>query len=135
MNRFKGLNVMVVADLYERGFQLVNEAKLLSASMLPVKQMSDLGTCFAYKQGSIANFKEVYITWCQYDSDAEDYILSVIVHTFAESGEWFVDSESLVYRHIPVSSISEYLRQQGIYTKEEVKARIEERKEKLRKRA
>ena len=119
MNRFEGLGVEVVADLCERGFQLVDTAKCINGSMLPVDKYHKYSQCFEYKTGSIANFKEVFITYCHYDSDAEEYILSVVVHKFAESGEWYVDSESLVYKQVPVSRISEYLRQQGILTTEE----------------
>lgn len=135
MGRFDVLSATTVADLYERGFHLVESAKCLSGSMLPVDKYHEYAECFEYKQGSIANFKEVYITWVSYDSDAEDNILSVVTHRFAESGEWYVDSESLIYKHIPEKHISEYLRQQGVYTREEVNARIEERRAKMRKRA
>lgn len=127
MSRFEGLDVAVVADLCERGFQLVDSAKCVSGSMLPVSY-SGYSQCFQYKSGSIANFKEVFITSCHYDSDAEDYVLSVMVHKFAESGEYFVDSESLVYKYIPANRISEYLRQQGIYTREEREQKLRERR-------
>ena len=132
MCNFDMLQATTIADLCERGFQLTDSATMISASMLPVREFSKIGTCFAYKSGSIANFREIYITYASYDDEAEEYILSVVEHTFAESGEWYVDSESVVYKRIPESHISEYLRNKYIFTKQEYIQHIEERRAKLR---
>ena len=135
MNRFDTLKAETIADLMARGFYLSEKEHLISGSMLPIQQSTDFHTCFVYKSGSICNFVEMFITWVTYDSEADDNIISICIHTFSESGEWYVDQESLIYKHIPEKSISEFLRQKGILTREERQARIEERRAKIRRRA
>ena len=126
MSRFDNMKATTVADLYERGFSLVDSEHIISGSMLPVKQYMDINECFVWKSGSIANYREVFITWMNWDSEAEEYILSVTIHTCAESGEWFVDHESLVRKYIPESHIQDFLRKNFIYTKAEREAKIRE---------
>lgn len=132
MCNFDNMKATTVADLYERGFSLVEHEKLINGSMLPVKQYCDIDKCFVRKSGSIANFKEIFITWMTWDSDADEYVLSVMIHTFSESGEWFVDSESLTRKYVPESRIAEFLRSMHIYTSAEFEA---ERKARRAKRA
>lgn len=135
MSRFDSLKASTVADLMARGFHLVDSEHFVRGSMLPVEKFTELRECFVYKTGSIANFTEMFITWVSYDEDEEDNIISICIHDFAESGEWFVDHESLVYKHVPEKNISEFLRQKGLLTREEWQAREEERRAKMRKRA
>lgn len=135
MSRIDLLKASTVADLMSRGFYLADKDHLIAGSMLPIKQSNDFHQCFVYKSGSIANFTEMFITWVEYDSDTEDNIISICIHDFAESGEWYVDHESLVYKHIPEKSISEFLKGKGLLTREERQARLEERRAKMRKRA
>lgn len=132
MSRFDNMKATTVADLYERGFSLVDSEHIVSGSMLPVKQYHDIHECFVWKSGSIANFREIFITWMTWDSDIEEYVLTVTIHKFSESGEWFVDSESLIRKCIPESRLPEFLRSMYIYTQAE---RELERKERRAKRA
>lgn len=135
MSRFDLLKAETIADLMARGFYLSEKEHLISGSMLPIQQTTNFRNCFVYKSGSIANFTEMFITWVEYDSDAEDNIISICIHDFAESGEWYVDHESLVYKHIPEKNISEFLKGKGLLTREERQARLEERRAKMKKRA
>lgn len=131
MSKFDNMKATTVADLYERGFSLVDSEHIISGSMLPVKQYMDIRECFVWKTGSIANFREVFITWMAWDSEDEEYILSVTIHEFSESGEWCGDHESLIYKEVPESRIQDFLRRYYIYTKAEREAEMKERRARL----
>ena len=121
----------VLEDLFRRGFRF-DDFKPYSGSMLPIKECSEYKDVLVYREGSIANFREIVITYISREEDIEGNKLDVahiFEHSFSESGEYYVDHETMNYYMRPVKDLANMLCAKGIMTHEEYEQHRKEFKE------